>query len=160
MCKFGPKTSMQNALLRMKIHTKSIQRYWFRIPQLFSLVLSLNYLFWVNLVSKLQSALFRIKLSTKGYSGVQILNSTVVFSNSTPKILLLGKIWCQNFKVLYLQWILVQRDIQGCWLWSIQKVVGISTSEHLFIHIFILNKPPMWRSRTKSPQKSYCRDEI
>ena len=117
--KFGPRTSMQSALFRMKIHTKSIHRCWFWIPQLFSYVASLNYLFWVNLVSKLQSALFKIKLSTKGYSEVKILNSTVVFWNFTPKISLLGKIWSQNVKVLYLKWILVQRGIQGCWLRSI-----------------------------------------
>ena len=113
--KFGPKTSMQSALFRMKIHTKSIQRCWFWIPQLFSEVPPLTTLF--------------------------------------------GKIWSQNFKVLYLKWILVQRGIQGCWFWSIQKVVGISTSEYLFVRIFILNKP-LWRFRTKSAQKRCFRDEV
>ena len=88
-----------------------------------------------------------------------LVNWTLALSNSTSKILFLGKTWPQNFKVLYLQWILVQRVIQGCWLWSIQMVVGISTSEYLFIHIFILNKP-LWSSRTKSTQKSYFRDKV
>ena len=46
--------------------------------------------FWANLILKLKSALFRVKLSTKGYSGVQILILTVVFSNSVPKIPILG----------------------------------------------------------------------
>ena len=104
---------MQSALFRMKIHTKSVQICWFWIPHLFSYVLSLNYLFLVNFISKLQSALFKIKLSTKGYSGVQILNSTVVFSNSTSKISFLGKIWSQNFKVPYMKWILVKGVFKG-----------------------------------------------
>ena len=34
------------------------------------------------------------------------MNSTVVFSNSFPKIPFLGQIWSLNFKVLYLKWIL------------------------------------------------------
>ena len=112
--KFGPKTSMQSALFRMKIHTKSIQRCWFWILQLFPEVPLLTTLF--------------------------------------------GKIWSQNFKVLYLKWIFVQRGLQGCWFQSIQKVVGISTSQYLFVCIFILNKP-LWRFRTKSTRKRYFRDK-
>ena len=123
---------------------RGIQGCWFWIQPLFSEILSLQYPFCANLVLKLQSALFRIKPSTKGYSRVQILNSAVVFSNSTSKILFLRKIWSQNFKVLYLKWVLVQRVIQGCWSRSIQKVVEISTPEYFFIHIFIL-KQPLWR---------------
>ena len=46
--------------------------------------------FWANLVSKLQSALFRMKLSTKEYLGVQILNLAIVFLYSVPKIPLGG----------------------------------------------------------------------
>ena len=115
LCKFGPRTSIQSALFRMKIHAKSIQRCRFWIPQLFSEVPPLTTLF--------------------------------------------GKIWSQNFKVLYLKWILVQRGIQGCWFQSIQKVVGISTSRYLFVCIFILNKS-LWRFRTKSAQKRYFRDKI
>ena len=46
--------------------------------------------FWANLVSKLQSALFRMKLSTKEYLGVQILNLAIVFLYSVPKMPLWG----------------------------------------------------------------------
>ena len=36
-------------------------------------------LFWANLASKLESALFEIKLDTMEYSSLLILNSTIVF---------------------------------------------------------------------------------
>ena len=44
------------------------------------------YLFWAYFGPRLQNALFKMKLSTKGYAGGQFLNSTTVFLNSVLKI--------------------------------------------------------------------------
>ena len=51
-----------------------------------------------NLVSKLQSALFRIKFSTSTYSGVQILNSAIALLNLVPKVPFSGKFGPKTLK--------------------------------------------------------------
>ena len=61
-------------------------------------------------VTKTPSALFKMKLGTKEYSGVLILNSTITFSNSVPRIIL--NLVPKNL-VLYLKWNSVQRVFGG-----------------------------------------------
>ena len=90
--------------------------------------------FWVNVIPKLQSSLCRIKLSIKEYSGVQILNSTIAFYNSVPKILFLWQIWSQNFKVVCLKWNSVQRGIQVC-----QLLLQIPSLKYLLVQIWPRN---------------------
>ena len=51
-----------------------------------------------------------MKLGTKEYSGVLILNSTITFSNSVPRIIL--NLVPKNL-VLYLKWNSVQRVFGG-----------------------------------------------
>ena len=46
----------------------------------------MQYLFWANLVPKLQKTLFEMILGVKGYSRVLIQNLATVFVNSVPKI--------------------------------------------------------------------------
>ena len=58
-----------------------------------------NIFFWANLAPKLESALFKMKLHTKGYSRLLILNSTIVFLNFISKIPLLGKFGLETSKV-------------------------------------------------------------
>ena len=71
--KFGPKTSMQSALFRMKIH---IYKQYSGMLILNSTIVfkssTLNYLVWENLVPQLQSALFEMNLGANGYSRVLI----------------------------------------------------------------------------------------
>ena len=43
------------------------------------------------MIPKLERALFKMKLDTKGYSRVLILNSIIVFLHFVPKIAFLGK---------------------------------------------------------------------
>ena len=74
--------------------------------------------FWEKLVLKLQSALFKMKLDTRGYSILLILSfSRIAFLNFILTKPFLGQIWSQNFKVLCLEWNSVQRSIQGCRFW-------------------------------------------
>ena len=47
--------------------------------------------FWANLVPKLESALFKMKLDPVEYSRLLILNSAIVFLNFFPKIPFLSK---------------------------------------------------------------------
>ena len=49
-----------------------------------------NTFFGANLVSKLPSALFEMKLSKEAHSKVLIPNLTIVFVNSVPRMLFLG----------------------------------------------------------------------
>ena len=90
---FGQIWSRNSKVLCLKWNSiqRGIQGCWFWIQKLFSKISSLKYLFWANLIPKLQSALFRMKIRTKSYSGVLIPNSTFVFLSSVPKISLLGK---------------------------------------------------------------------
>ena len=41
--------------------------------------LNLVHFFWATLVPKLEKILFKMKLDTKGYSRLPILNSTIIF---------------------------------------------------------------------------------
>ena len=50
------------------------------------------------MVPKLQRALCKMKLGTKAYSRVLVPNFTIIFANSFPKILLLGKFGYETSK--------------------------------------------------------------
>ena len=77
---------------------------------LFSKILSQKYFFGGKLVPKLESALFKIKIGTTGYSKLLIPNSTIVFLGSVPEKPFLEKFGRQTSKALFNS---VQRGIQG-----------------------------------------------
>ena len=54
---------------------------------IFSFILSLKYLFCGKCGPKFQSALFEMKLGSKGYSRVLIPNLIIVFVHFVPKML-------------------------------------------------------------------------
>ena len=58
-------------------------------------------LFWANLVPKLQSALFRMKIRTKRYSEVLIPNLTILLLSSAPKVPFLGKFGFTTLKCFF-----------------------------------------------------------
>ena len=82
----------QSTLFKMKLGTRGYSK----LLILSSRIVHINSVptihFWAILVTKIQNALFRMKLGTKEeYSGVLILNSTIAFSNSVPRITSFGK---------------------------------------------------------------------
>ena len=117
--------NLQVLCLKWNSIQKGIQGCWFWIRQLFSYISSLNYLFGANLVPKLQSALFKMKIRRKRYSGVLIPNSTVVFLILPLKYLF----WVNLIPKLYtdlFEWNLVQRGIHRCWFQIWQFVNSVT----------------------------------
>ena len=66
-----------------------------------------------NLVPKLESAMFKMKLGTNGYSRLSILNLTIAFLIFASKIPLLDKSCPETSKCF--EWKSIQRGTQGCW---------------------------------------------
>ena len=113
--------------------------------------------FWEKLVLKLQSALFKMKLDTRGYSILLILSfSRIAFLNFILTKPFLGQIWSQNFKVLCLEWNSVQRSIQGCRFW-IQLFFFLIFSIKYLLGIYLVAKLQSVMFEMELGSKAYSR---